>query len=281
MGSHTMTQNCHNFGITHDTSSMENSPTSSPRMMLPAESSTPHTAHTARTSRRTSFLSQKMIDNESFSIYDSYTFTRGASSHHIISLKESQGFLFNQDLFASTYQQSRTLLREKQARALTSKKRSQSYSSSSRWKMPSVRSQRRHTSYGSGPSLRRMGDDLVVDEGSSNDMCVDDELSETVRAEGNPPSTLAKAFILIAALIIAFDHILDHSLDPHRLRSSRVSGSKGIHTHEVFDEESDGFDGDGDGDSYVSDGPDFAPFGANYVPVIDISVDDMDHIPDI
>lgn len=62
--------------------------------------------------RRRSFLSKNMIENESVQCYKLSAFSShgGATNENIpsfsISLSESQGFLWNQDLFASSYQQS-------------------------------------------------------------------------------------------------------------------------------------------------------------------------------
>ncbi|RCK66072.1 hypothetical protein Cantr_01752 [Candida viswanathii] len=62
--------------------------------------------------RRNSFLSNSMIQNENFQVYESsYN-----NNYNIISLKEYQGFIFNQDLFATPYQQLRSLAIEKTRR---------------------------------------------------------------------------------------------------------------------------------------------------------------------
>lgn len=108
--------------------------------------------------RRNSFLSRSMIDNENSSVYESHSFFPGSSSYSIISLKECQGFLFNQDLFATPYQQLRSVAREKRFRALSfshkpkSKSRSNS-SSTSCSSSPAPTKQRRHTSYESRPQF--------------------------------------------------------------------------------------------------------------------------------
>lgn len=108
--------------------------------------------------RRNSFLSQSMIDDENSSVYDSHSFFPDASSYNIISLKECQGFLFNQDLFATPYQQLRSVAREKRLRALSfshklkSKSRSNS-SSTSCSSSPAPAKQRRHTSYDPRPQF--------------------------------------------------------------------------------------------------------------------------------
>ncbi|EMG49278.1 hypothetical protein G210_0017, partial [Candida maltosa Xu316] len=61
--------------------------------------------------RRNSFLSPSMIQNEDFQVYETnnYYNNYNTNSYSIISLKECQGFIFNQDLFATPYQQSRCL----------------------------------------------------------------------------------------------------------------------------------------------------------------------------
>lgn len=198
-----------------------------------------------------------MTENESFSVYDSYSFTRGPGSYHIISLKESQGFLFNQDLFASTYQQLRTIMREKHIRELASKKRSKSHSGALHW--PSSVSRqlqkqpRRHTTYGVGPMLRIIGDDLAVDEGSSDEMCIDEQGLEA------PPSKLAKA--------MSFSEPRNYG------------NANGNNTNGNIIKEEDDLDATESSDGAETLG--FTPIGSNYVPVIDILVDDMDDVPDI
>ena len=62
--------------------------------------------------RRKSLLSRAMAQNENFSVYESPSYFTG-SSYNIISLRESQGFVFNQDLFASPYQQQKSQLNER------------------------------------------------------------------------------------------------------------------------------------------------------------------------
>jgi hypothetical protein len=61
--------------------------------------------------RRRSFLSKTMIENESLQCYKLSNYSSfGSNDENIptysISLSESQGFLWNQDLFATSYQQS-------------------------------------------------------------------------------------------------------------------------------------------------------------------------------
>lgn len=72
--------------------------------------------------RRNSFLSNAMIQSENVSVYESPNYFHDCSSYNIISLKECQGFIFNQDLFASPYQQSKSLANEKKYRASFSHK---------------------------------------------------------------------------------------------------------------------------------------------------------------
>lgn len=71
--------------------------------------------------RRRSFLSKSMLENDTFQTYElsSYEYFSSlgssASSSRIpsfsINLSESQGFIWNQDLFASSYQQARAGLK--------------------------------------------------------------------------------------------------------------------------------------------------------------------------
>lgn len=69
--------------------------------------------------RRNSFLSPSMIKSENYSIYESTNYFSDSTSYNIILLKECQGFIFNQDLFASPYQQLKALANEKRFRALS------------------------------------------------------------------------------------------------------------------------------------------------------------------
>ncbi|KAG2735322.1 hypothetical protein G9P44_001536 [Scheffersomyces stipitis] len=88
--------------------------------------------------RRNSFLSPSMIKNENFSVYEAPSYYSDAASYSIISLKECQGFVFNQDLFATPYQQSCSLANEKKIRALSFSSRTQSHGQRSRSKSKSV-----------------------------------------------------------------------------------------------------------------------------------------------
>ncbi|KAK6198553.1 protein whose overexpression suppresses the synthetic lethality of the hal3 sit4 double mutation [Scheffersomyces amazonensis] len=128
--------------------------------------------------RRNSFLSQSMIQNENFSVYEAPNFySDSASSYNIISLRECQGFLFNQDLFATPYQQSKSLAQERKVREMSfSKSRSRSISKSksitpsdssnciSQQQIPSNNnSVRRHTSYHPPrPNFLRPGSDSAI-----------------------------------------------------------------------------------------------------------------------
>lgn len=58
-----------------------------------------------------------MINSENISIYEPSNYYQ--EDYNIISLKESQGFIFNQDLFASPYQQLKSLANEKKLRSLS------------------------------------------------------------------------------------------------------------------------------------------------------------------
>lgn len=102
--------------------------------------------------RRNLVLSQAMIEDETPSIYESHSFFPESSSYTIISLKQGQGFVFNQDLFATPYQQLRALAMERKVRAY-----SMSQAKGSKCSSPSEkrgRSARRHTSYEVRPNFR-------------------------------------------------------------------------------------------------------------------------------
>lgn len=93
--------------------------------------------------RRNSFLSNAMIQSENISVYESSNYYVDCSSYNIISLKECQGFIFNQDLFASPYQQQKTLANERRLRAMSFSNHRPRTKSNSR----SNSSVRRHTSF--------------------------------------------------------------------------------------------------------------------------------------
>lgn len=120
----------------------------------------PFTSTSSPWYRRNSFLSKSMIEDENSSVYDSHSFFPDASSYNIISLRECQGFLFNQDLFATPFQQLRSVAREKRIRALSfsqakTKSKSRSNSSfSSCSSSPKASKQRRHTSHEVRPQFR-------------------------------------------------------------------------------------------------------------------------------
>lgn len=85
-----------------------------------------------------------MIESENYSIYETPNFM-GNGSVNIISLKESQGFVFNQDLFASPYQQLQAAAKERRLRATSfsaPKSRPDSL-----LHLNGKESRRRHTSY--------------------------------------------------------------------------------------------------------------------------------------
>lgn len=101
--------------------------------------------------RRNSFLSSSMIHSENISVYESASYYSESSGYSIISLKESQGFLFNQDLFASPFQQQRTLANERKIRSQSYNQKSRSNSINSKSRSASfsdvkLHIQRRHTS---------------------------------------------------------------------------------------------------------------------------------------
>lgn len=150
--------------------------------------------------RRNSLLSPAMVQNENISVYDSPNYYSHSSSYNIISLKECQGFIFNQDLFASPYQQQKSLANEKKMRAMSGSKSSsnsvlgsrsasrscsQSQTSSaahtpSYSRMTSPKSQqRRHTSYHDPrPSF------LCGAAGDDNAMIDDDDHDENENGDG-------------------------------------------------------------------------------------------------
>ncbi|KAG7663811.1 uncharacterized protein J8A68_002671 [[Candida] subhashii] len=139
--------------------------------------------------RRNSFLSPSMIQNENFSVYEAPSYYSDTSSYNIISLKECQGFIFNQDLFATPYQQSRSLAIERKYRASFSANKNRSGSHSSKSITPerqqrggcdddevpqSQSMQRRHTSYHPRrPSF--VSSTGILDSSAIDDSMEDDE----------------------------------------------------------------------------------------------------------
>lgn len=100
--------------------------------------------------RRKLLLSETMIKDEIPSIYESHSFFPDLSSYTIISLKQGQGFLFNQDLFATPYQQLRALANERKV----AKVRAYSMSKAKKDKKEKE-AQRRHTSHELRPVLHQ------------------------------------------------------------------------------------------------------------------------------
>ncbi|KAI5957299.1 hypothetical protein KGF54_000227 [Candida jiufengensis] len=122
--------------------------------------------------RRNSFLSPSMIQNENFSVYESnnnyYSINNNPngfnSNYSIISLRECQGFLFNQDLFASPYQQVKAKSNERRLSSATN-----SATTTAKTKI------RRHTSYHSPrPNFTNTNNDQL----KTNDHAIDDEYDE-------------------------------------------------------------------------------------------------------
>lgn len=129
--------------------------------------------------RRNSFLSPDMVQHENFLVYESTSFLSDSSTYNIISLKECQGFIFNQDLFASPYQQSRSLANEKKIRALSYSKVSSTSRANSTFpsidctSFDNISKQRRHTSYHSSRPLVLSGNEVSMD--TSEAVFEDDE----------------------------------------------------------------------------------------------------------
>ena len=122
-----------------------------------------------------------MIQNENFNVYDSPSFLPESSSYSIISLRECQGFIFNQDYFASPYQQVRSLANERKIRALSFTRDQGSQNSSSVGTSPPTRtltSQRRHTSYHpQRPVLHAEStDDVAIED--EDDLTADEYVGE-------------------------------------------------------------------------------------------------------
>lgn len=110
-----------------------------------------------------------MIQNENISVYESTNYYTD-SSYNIISLRECQGFIFNQDLFASPYQQQRTLANERKMKCLGSKSRTNSVSKD--------RERRRHTSYHARPDFRSYGGSRESRESAIEDSAIEDSAIE-------------------------------------------------------------------------------------------------------
>ncbi|KAF3992277.1 hypothetical protein FT663_01204 [Candidozyma haemuli var. vulneris] len=145
--------------------------------------------------RRGSVLSQTMIEDETPSIYESHSFFPDTSSYTIISLKQGQGFIFNQDLFATPYQQSRALANERKIRAFSM---SQARKNSSP-KGKAKESQRRNTSYELRPQFRGRAsgkyDSAIEDDSMDVDMDSDKEEPEPGSPEESDESDLDSVIV--------------------------------------------------------------------------------------
>lgn len=128
--------------------------------------------------RRNSFLSQSMIDDEESSVYELHSFFPDAQPYNIISLRECQGFVFNQDLFATPYQQLRLLAREKRIRAMSfSRSKSKSRSNSASCSSSPKPTARRHTLADVRPTFRSLAPAHVVDS-RHHESAIDDDSME-------------------------------------------------------------------------------------------------------
>lgn len=149
--------------------------------------------------RRNSFLSPTMIQNENFSVYEAPSYYSESASYNIISLRECQGFIFNQDLFASPYQQLRALANEKRyrtasfnshtSRCKTPSRSGRGSTSSDHHLCPSADvkvNQRRHTSYlESRPSFfsnlpKANNDSAIIDDDDVSMNILSEEEGEDV-----------------------------------------------------------------------------------------------------
>lgn len=109
--------------------------------------------------RRNSFLSNSMIQNENFQVYESSY----SNNYNIISLKEYQGFIFNQDLFATPYQQLRSLAIEK-TRRLSSMSNGNSGNNACLRRHTSYHPQRPNLNDGKRNSVGTDDNDVVIED---------------------------------------------------------------------------------------------------------------------
>ncbi|KAI5969716.1 hypothetical protein CANMA_001239 [Candida margitis] len=129
--------------------------------------------------RRNSFLSPSMIQDENFNVYESgNAFYSGgfASNYSIISLRECQGFIFNQDLFATPYQQVRSQANAKKYRASFSQRSSSSTGVGRKCRDGDY--ERRHTSYHAPrPQFDRSvgSDQAIVDDDEEEEVDEDED----------------------------------------------------------------------------------------------------------
>lgn len=133
--------------------------------------------------RRNLFLLSSMIESEDFSVYEGLSYNSEVGHFNIISLKECQGFMFNQDLFALPYQQLKSLENERRYRAMSFlKSRTASVSKQSCF------NKRRHTLYHPRPVFSDGEDedtDMTIDEkDDAVDDAGDDDVDNDVSAGG-------------------------------------------------------------------------------------------------
>lgn len=111
-----------------------------------------------------------MIQSENISVYESSSYYSENAGYNIISLRECQGFLFNQDLFASPFQQQRALASERKMRSLSYNQKSRSNSINSKSRSASfsdvkLHIQRRHTSCdNSKPNLSSLLNSSAIED---------------------------------------------------------------------------------------------------------------------
>ncbi|KAI5957861.1 hypothetical protein KGF57_003128 [Candida theae] len=154
--------------------------------------------------RRNSFLSPTMIQDENFNVYESgNSFYSGVgsggqyiSNYSIISLRECQGFLFNQDLFATPYQQVRSQANAKRYRSsFSQRRRSGNGNGTGDRRCRDGDYERRHTSYHpQRPQFDNsmVSDNAVVDDDDDDDDDDDGEDEEMHDADEEFPTNESK-----------------------------------------------------------------------------------------
>lgn len=186
-----------------------------------------------------------MIEHEKVSVYESFSFFPDSQQLCVISLKECQGFVFNQNLFATPYQQLRSAAQEKRRRALSFPK-PRTRSSGSK-EMESVQT-RRHTSHERRPQFifGRKGSESAVEDDS---MDVDEEFT---------PGIVKRE---VTQLFESDD--IDEEEEEEEEEDEEVEGEEEEEEDDVI----------GDYDDYED--LEYGPYGA--VQVTDIIVGDSDH----
>lgn len=121
-------------------------------------------------------LSDNMLNDEKYRVYEPYGFFPDANRLPVLALTRCQGYIFNQDLFATPYQQLRSRALEQKTRTFSYSREAKSRSSLMSSTLRSFVKQRRHTSYDPRPRVGSIfADELDIMDIDDGEVMEDDD----------------------------------------------------------------------------------------------------------